>query len=34
MNQRKDKKRFKSLAKRTNKRNIPGYETPRGGRRL
>lgn len=34
MNKRKDKRRFHALATKTNKRNIPGYYTPRGGRRL
>ena len=34
MNKRRDRRRFHKLATRTNKKNIPGYETPRGGRRL
>lgn len=33
MNKRKDKRRFGSLAKRTNKKNLPPI-TERGGRRL
>lgn len=30
----KNSRRFAKYAKRTNTKNIPGYFTPRGGRRL